>query len=187
MTTPRRLANGRFTSYGCGLTVGERDGMVAWGHLGATAGFTARSGMLPASRSAVVLMTHVDNATGPLGDLYLAIIRLLMPDHSQPPVVSGLPALAVGASLFGQLQAGTVDRSRLSEEFNAFLTAERAHSAQKALSRLGKPKSIEVTAVEERGGMAHVTLLFKFDSSNLEAEMYRSADGLVQQFLVLGK
>jgi len=35
--------------------------------------------------------------------------------------------------------------------------------------------------------LEHTVILFKFDSANAEAEMYRSPDGLVHQFLVSKK
>ena len=187
LTTPRRLANGRSTSYGCGLGIGEREGMLVWGHLGLTAGFSARNAMLPASKSAVVLMTNVENSAPAINELYSAIIRMFLPAPRQPPMISGLPALAVAASLMGQMQAGTPDRSRLGNEFNAFLTSQRVQAAATALGRLGKQKSVDVTDIENRGEMEHATILFKFDSGNVEAEMYRTPDGIIQQFLVFRK
>ena len=187
MTTPRRLSSGRSSYYGCGLGIGERDGVLAWGHGGGVAGFTARSGALPASKSAVVLMTNVENSATVIRELYSALVSKLLPAQPQPPIVSGLPALVVATSLMGQMQAGTLDRSRLGEEFNFFLTSEKVHAAAASLSGLGKPKSVEVTSIENRGEMEHAIILFKFDSGNVEADMYRAADGMVQQFFVFRK
>ena len=87
----------------------------------------------------------------------------------------------------GQLQVGTLDRSRLGEEFNVFLTHERVRSAAASLGRLGKPKSVEMTSIENRAEMEHAIILFKFDSGNVEVDMYRTADGMVQQFFVFRK
>lgn len=187
MTTPRRLANGRSTSYGCGLRIGERDGMLVWSHGGLTAGFSSRNTVFPGTKSAVVLVTNVENSFPVLTELHSAIAQTLLPPQPQPPIISGLPALSVAALLMGQMQTGALDRSQLGEEFNLFLTSERAQSAAKSLGRLGKPKSIEVTDVENRGEMEHATIIFKFDSESVEAEMYRTSDGIVQQFLVFRK
>ena len=188
LTAARRLADGRSSNYACGLGIGDRDGMLAWAHGGAVSGFTARNVMLPGSRSAIVLMTNMENARAALFELYVAIARLLSPPpRSQPPAIDGPPALSVAASLIAQMQAGTPDRSRLGDEFNAFLTPERVQAAAASLGPLGKPKSIEITGTDERGAMEHTTILFKFDSASAEAEMYRTPDGLVQQFLVSRK
>jgi hypothetical protein len=92
--------------------------------------------------------------------------------------------LAAAAALMSEFQAGTPDRGRLAEEFSAFLTPARVQAAASSLARLGKPKTIEVTSVDLRGGFEHSVILFKFDAASAEAEMYRSPDGMVQQFLV---
>ena len=161
--------------------------MLAWAHTGGTGGFSARSVMLPGQKSSVVLMTNVENMQPALFDLYATIVRMLLPPRPEPPKIAGSSALSVAAAVMGQMQTGTPDRARFSEEFNAILTPERIQAAAASLGRLGKPKSIEVTATDERGGLEHTVILFKFDSANAEAEMYRTPVGLVQQFLVAKK
>jgi CubicO group peptidase (beta-lactamase class C family) len=187
LTTPRRLANGRSTAYACGLGIGDRDGMLAWVHTGGTSGFSARSVILPGLKSSVVLMTNVENVQPALFDLYASIVGTLLPPRPEPPKITGSLALSVAASLMEQMQAGTPDRARFAEAFNTFLTPERVQAAAVSLGRLGEPKSIEVTSADERGGLEHTVILFKFDSANAEADMYRSPDGLVHQFLVSKK
>jgi len=187
LTAARRLSGGRSSNYACGLNIGDRDGMQLWAHNGAISGFYARTAMLPGSKSAIVLMTNVENVRPALVELYAAIARLLLPPRAQPPAIAGPPALSVAASLMAQMQAGTPDRLRLSEEFNVFLTPERVQAAAVSLGRLGRPKSIEITGTDDRGGMEHTIILFKFDLTNAEAEMYRTPDGVVQQFLVSRK
>jgi CubicO group peptidase (beta-lactamase class C family) len=187
LTTPRWIPNARSNAYACGLGIGERDGMQAWGHAGLISGFTARNVMFPGSKSAIAMMTNVENVGGALFDLYLPIARIILPARVEPPAAAGPPALSVAAELMGQMQAGTPDRSRLGEEFNFFLTSERVQAAAASLGKLGKPKSVEVTSTDDRGGMEHTVILFKFESASAEAEMYRTSDGLVQQFLVSGK
>ena len=63
----------------------------------------------------------------------------------------------------------------------------KLQAAAVSLGRLGRPKSIEITGTDDRGGMEHTIILFKFDLTNAEAEMYRTPDGVVQQFLVSRK
>jgi len=184
LTAPRWLSDGRSSHYACGLGIGDRDGMQAWFHSGATSGFTALSVMVPGSRSAIVLMTNVENTGSALFQLYVAIARQLVPPRARPPAIAGPPALSAAATLMAQMQAGTPDRSHLGEEFNVFLTRERVQAAAVSLGRLGKPKSIEITETGGRAGMEHTIVLFKFDSANAEPEMYRTPDGVVQQFLV---
>jgi D-alanyl-D-alanine carboxypeptidase len=187
LTTPRRLSNGLATDYACGLGIGNRGGMQTWAHLGAISGFTARNVMLPGSKSAVVLMTNVENMNQALIPLGVSIERMLLTSPASPPTVAGPSVLAAAAALMSEFQAGTPDRGRLAEEFSAFLTPARVQAAASSLARLGKPKTIEVTSVDLRGGFEHSVILFKFDAASAEAEMYRSPDGMVQQFLVSKK
>src|SRR5262249_31807058 len=55
MTKRRLLANGTSSNYGCGLSVGTRDGLTVFTHGGAVSGFVARNTFIPETRSAVVV------------------------------------------------------------------------------------------------------------------------------------
>src|SRR6185295_5783596 len=58
MTRPRMLANGQSSNYGCGLSVGTRDGLTVFTNGGAVSGFIARNTFVPKTRSAVVVMIN---------------------------------------------------------------------------------------------------------------------------------
>ena len=96
-------------------------------------------------------MTNQEHALPALGEVDAAIARHLTPAQPQPPAVAGTPTLAAAADLLVRAD-WSIDRSRLSEEFNAFLTPERVRIAAANLGRLGKPKSIEVSNIGSRGG-----------------------------------
>jgi hypothetical protein len=61
MITPRKLADGSSTGYGCGLAISTRGGQNVLGHNGAVAGFYAINTMIPAATSAVVLLSNFDS------------------------------------------------------------------------------------------------------------------------------
>ena len=86
--------------------------------------------------------------------------------------------------VFAQLQSGRVDRSRLGDDFNAFLTDAKVQGASARLGPLGPPTSVLVDEVSERGGMEVVTVSFSFAAAKLQAAMFRSVDGKVQEFLI---
>jgi hypothetical protein len=67
-------------------------------------------------------------------------------------------------------------------EFNAFLTPERLKAVSAPLALLGEPKTVEVVDVGERGGMELATVRFTFGAEVIVAWMYRTADGLIQEF-----
>jgi len=186
MTKPRELSSGKMAEYGCGLSVGRRNGETVWSHSGAVSGFHAYNAMIPRTRSAVILLSnaeHVDDA-----GLHRELLAFLLRDEAKReevvPAVAGPPVKDVVRSLFQQMQAGDVDRSQLGEEFSLFLSADRLKAAAPRLKELGEPESVEVDNVAERGGMESSRSRLKFKSGTVGVNMFRSTDGKIQQFLL---
>jgi CubicO group peptidase (beta-lactamase class C family) len=183
MTTPRVLADGRSTGYGCGLASSLQSNETVLSHGGAVNGFLASNSFVPRTRSALVLLSNYDGVN--LGELRQALLKLLLKaDEPPPPKVPGATAGEVARTMFEQMQSGTIDRSRLGSDFSAYLTEERARSAAGRLASLGAPKSIEVERSGERGGMEWSQLKLTFDHEKRDAVLFRSLDGKVQQFLL---
>jgi D-alanyl-D-alanine carboxypeptidase len=179
MTTPRRLADGRATNYGCGQFVRDRDPALVLTHEGIVGGFNAWNAIVPSTRSAIVLLANADfGVSRPLREAILA--KLLPPSEEDIPAVTGLPAKEAAMALLRQLREGKVDRDTLGEEYNAWLTPERMASA---LPEKGEVSELEVVDVHERGGMEVAKLRFRIGSVPAEALMYRTPDGKIQEFL----
>jgi D-alanyl-D-alanine carboxypeptidase len=181
LTTPRRLADGRSSGYGCGETVNDRGDAVVIRHGGAVSGFLAQNTLIPATHSAVVLLTNSDYA--PLDELDTAIVRRLVPE-ADVPEVRGPPALDAARAFLTALQQGRVDRSTLGDDFNLFLTPELVATARKSLGSLGKIGELRVEAAVERGGMEVAILHFKIGQTGAQAYMYRTPDGKIQELLI---
>jgi D-alanyl-D-alanine carboxypeptidase len=183
-TTPRRLADGRTTTYGCGIdTKVNKAGELILEHDGGSAGFASYSVLVPRTKSAVVALSNRGDA--PPWDLVNAIVSLLMREHRPPPLnVAGPPAMEVAKDIFGQMQSGTVDRSRFGEDFNVFLTDAKIQGAHQRLGPLGPPTDVGVESTTERGGMEVASVRFTFATTKLEAVMFRSIDGKVEEFLI---
>lgn len=182
MATPRRLADGRATNYGCGQFVrdrSERDTALVLTHEGIVAGFNAWNAIVPSTKSAVVLLANSDfGVSRPLREAILA--KLLPAAEEEIPAVKGLPAKEAAMALLRQLREGKVDRGTLGEEYNAWLTPKRVASA---FPEKGEVSEIEVVDVHERGGMEVAKLRFRIGSVPAEALMYRTPDGKIQEFL----
>jgi D-alanyl-D-alanine carboxypeptidase len=183
LTTPRRLADGRSTGYGCGEFVGDGGAAVVLRHGGAVSGFLAQNTVIPATRSAVVLLTNSDFAFAALDALNNAIVQKLMP-QVDVPVIHGPPALDAAQAFLRGLRQGTVDRATLGDDFNAFLTADLLVSARASLGRLGAITDLKVTNTIERGGMEVAVLQFKVGAVRALALMYRTPDGKIQELLM---
>lgn len=186
MTTPVTLANGKVVDYGCGLSISRQNGETVLGHGGAVAGFLAINTFVPRTKSAVVALSNSEHADP--AALARELLGLLMMDESRRevnvPKIAGHSTKDAAAAMFQQLQSGTIDRSQLGEEFSHWLSDDRAKSAAPRLKELGEPTKIEVTATRERGGMEASRIRFTFKEAAVEASMFRSTDGKIQQFLI---
>jgi len=182
LTTPQRLTDGRSSGYGCGESVNDRGMALVLSHGGATSGFVAQNTVIPATRSAVVLLSNSD--LSPIGELNQALIAKVMPRSPDVPVIAGLSAVEAARKFLSDLEKGTVDRSTLGADFSAFLTPEKVVAARRALNAMGPVSKLRLAGVRERGEMEVATVQFDLGSTTAVGLMYRSADGKVQEFLI---
>jgi len=181
MTRKRRLKDGRVSDYGCGLQMRSQGGRDLLVHTGAVSGFNAYNVTIPDTRSAVTVFVNLEGGLGSIpGDLLGLLLKVpaIIPDVAGPAAVEAAKALLAG------YQAGKVDRARLSEEFNLFLTDERLAGAAGRLKRFGTPTKAELVSRNERGGMEVSVTRLTFESGQLRTLMYRQPDGRVEQFFV---
>ncbi len=183
MTSPRRLNDGRISHYGCGLALSEREGLTVLSHNGAVSGFLAQNLMVPANRSATVLLSNFD-ASGDFNALYRRVTASLFPKEPDAPGIAGPAAQEMARELFLKLQEGSIDRSQLGDEFNVFLTDERIQGASERLKPYGAPTGADLERISERGGMEVTTVRLSFKSGSLSAKMYRMPDGKVERFFI---
>jgi len=179
LTSARRLADGRSTGYACGLSVNDRGNAIVLSHGGAVSGFSALNAFVPATKSAVTLLTNQD--FGDLGPLASAILRKLIPQMSVP-AIHGPPPLAAAQAFLAAFQRGQVDRATLGDDFSAYLTPDRLAAARRSMA--GRITDLAVGGTSERGGMEVAQLSFKVGGRPATALMYRSPDGKIQEFLV---
>jgi CubicO group peptidase (beta-lactamase class C family) len=199
MTKPRLLANGKSSQYGCGLSIGTRDDVTVFTHGGAVSGFIARNTFIPQTRSAVVVV--INDEDGPLANaLVERALSAVMPraatlpattgpsaareDRGAIPHVNGREPGETAKALFTSLQAGAVHRAELGEEFNIFVTDAKMRAVSVALKPFGAPSAALVRSIGERGGMEVSSVRLTFASRTLDALMYRSPDGKVQEYLL---
>ncbi len=183
MTTPRILADGTMTEYGCGLAMTLRKGKTVLSHNGMVSGFNANNSMIPSTRSAVIILSNSEFLMGALPSKILALLTQPKEDR---PRIAGATAADAAREFFKCLQSGKIDRSQLGEEFNHLLTADRLRGAAARLKALGRPLQVEVEQLSERGGMEVANVRFAFKSGKaVKALMYRTSDGKIQEFLIV--
>jgi len=186
MTAPRKLSTGKTSSYACGLQVEQRGGDTVLQHTGGVSGFVSFNGFVPRTKSGLVILSNTEHISAT--PLRTEIFNLLIKDIAEKespavPVVHGPQPKDVVLGFFKQLQAGSVDRSKLGEEFSYYLTDDRIRSASQKLAELGEPVEVEADAPTERGGMEVVRVRLTFKSTKLRASLYRAPDGKIEQLL----
>jgi D-alanyl-D-alanine carboxypeptidase len=187
LTTNRLLNNGSATGYCCGLHEKEVQGESVFFHDGEAAGFLSHSEFVPSTQSALFITVNTDSVS--LDDLAEHMELLLLPVGGRSPVpkIDGAEPIAVATQLFAAFQQGKIDRTLLGSDFNAYLTPEKLDLASSSFKKLGELKSVELVVNRERGGMAHSTLEFKFERTDYLCDLYRTPDGIVQEFLMSAK
>jgi hypothetical protein len=183
MTQPRKLPEGRVREYGCGIGVKIISHTLVLTHEGAVSGFQAWNVLVPATHSALVILSNCEEWDA-VDDLKGILANLIMPDAPWVPEVTGPDAGQAAMDFLRSLQVGRIDRSRLGEEFNEFLSAEKVRNAAIRLKELGEPLRGEIQDRSERGGMevANVRLVCK--EGTLLALIYRTPDGRIQECLL---
>ena len=182
MTSPRELSGGRSSAYGCGLQLRDRGPQLVLAHTGGVSGFGATNAMIPASRSAFVAMVNSDYSGSVLSTIQEAVLAKLMPTVSAP-TVAGPPARDAALEMLRQIRAGVVDRSKLSDEYNAFLTPQRLAAMSKSLRDAGEISDVQAGSIGERGGLEVSTLRMLAGTTPISTLMYRSPDGKIEEFL----
>ena len=181
LTTPRTLADGRSTSYGCGMGVESGGSTLVLRHGGAVAGSVTQNVMIPATRSSVVLFANADFAA--TGEIIDFAVSQLSP-HVDVPVVAGLPALDAAKAFLASVEAGTVDRATLGDDFNALLTPEHLARDRASLATFGRVNDVHIVRTVERGGMEVAVVDYNAGKVPARSLMYRTPDGKIQQFLI---
>jgi CubicO group peptidase (beta-lactamase class C family) len=201
MTEARKLADGSDSGYAGGLFVSiDPNGVESWEHGGATSGFLAENLIIPATRSAIVVLSNADFVL-PGAELFgklkpaLAADRIVRCENklaskkravgeTVPPRVAGLTAAEAARKMFVEMQAGKLERANLSDGFNFFLDDEKLRKASAKLKSFGAPTAVNVIGAAERGGMEATFVEIVFPNASLKVSMFRSTDGKIQQFLI---
>lgn len=199
--TPRLLNDSANSGYGGGQFIGARRGWMYLQHGGAVSGFIANNLMLPAQKAAYITLAASER--GPVIGQLGAPIRAFFyadsatgADHYTPlpgtstvnpvPTIQGPPAAEMATTLLKALQAGSVDRKQLSDELNYFLTDAMLKAAAARLPS-GTPTKVEPRDLAERGGMEVSFTDFTFGEKVISALMYRQPNGIVEEYLLIGR
>lgn len=94
------------------------------------------------------------------------------------------PALGRVRQLFSDLQDGKLERSSLTDDANAYFTAQVIADFALSLKPLGTPSAFSQTSKSERGGMTYRAFAIRLGDKSLRLSTFFTPDGRIAQYLV---
>ena len=173
------LASGAGTNYGLGVSVYSDGGHRALAHGGEVSGFTAQNIVYPDDRIAVAVLTNQD-AAGASGEIASGIAPLLLATTDKDRQAR----LDRARKIFEGLQRGRIDRSLLTDDANAYFSAQALKDFAASLGPLGAPKEFDETHRALRGGMTLRAYSVKLAKKSLRVWTFETADGKLEQYQV---
>jgi CubicO group peptidase (beta-lactamase class C family) len=173
------LKNGVGTGYGLGVEISSVKGHRQLEHSGEVSGFTAENIVLPDDGIAVIVQVNQDavGASGQIGRRVRdPLLAQLNPEDEKQRVLA--------EQIFADLQQGKIDRSRFTNNANAYFDEQALQDYARGLGSLGLPKSFEQKISEGRGGMTFRAYEVKFPDRTLGILVYEMPDGKFEQFQV---
>ena len=156
---------------------------ITLSHGGAVSGFIAQNTVIPATKSAVVMLANTDFAA--VG----ALNQELVGEADAAGRHSGRArrrrrSMPRDAFLSG-LEKGTVDRSALGRRLQRLShPGQSVAAARQALNALGRDQEHSRRRHGERGGSEVTTILFDAGTTPARAVMFRTPSGKIEQFLL---
>jgi len=173
------LDSGVGTGYGLGVGVSLQNGRRLVRHGGEVSGYTATNLVYPDQRSAVVVFVNQD-ASGSHRTIARKIAELLFIGES-PEDEEMLERVG---EVLESLRRGTIDRSLLTANGNAYLSEAALADIHAGLKKLGRPKQITRLRQSLRGGLTTRVYQAKYKKKTLAVVTRATEDGKLEQFTV---
>jgi CubicO group peptidase (beta-lactamase class C family) len=174
-----QLENGVGTRYGLGVSVGMANGRRFVSHSGEVSGFTTHNDVYPDDRVAIVVYTNLD-ATDASGQIASKIADVVfgLQDARSAAALTEARAIVMG------LQDGRIDRTRLTDNLNAYFSDQALADFRDSLKPLGPPREVTEQGHSLRGGMVFRRFRIRFDTKTLSMTTFTMPDGRLEQCLV---
>lgn len=176
------LANGVGTRYALGVSVGLASERRIVSHDGGTSGFISRNVIYPEQRAATVVLTNSDAAdaataiSDQLQDIVFASVSPVDEERREQ-----------ARRIFDGLRQGKLDRRLLSENADAYFTAETVQDIARGIAPLGAVESFNLIGTGTRGGMDYRIYEIKLARRELELVTRSLPDGKLEQYMISAK
>ena len=200
------VPGGEETNYGLGIAVDVTpDGRARWSHGGGVAGFMSRNLVYPSEGLAIAVLTNTadfrlaGNVEGGLEELLLpaapAAIEAASAAESASPPAPPAPEpdaaarrdSALARSMFADLQAGRLARSRMTGDLFRYLQGQVLDDFATSLAPKGAITAIEQIMQEDKAGMKMRIFRIKTAGGDLSVICMFTKQGKLAQYSVYNK
>lgn len=184
--TPVKLADGKDTGYGLGVSIGKRTGHKLVAHTGESVGFLSANYVFPDDKAAVTVMTNSWSGNA-YGTIVRGISDIILPAKVDPVAEARSTRIA---ALYKSLVAGTPDRNLMTPNLSYYFTPQRVTDFHSSLSPLGAPEAITANGAPSlRGGFVIQGYTVKYKDRSLDLSVFAEpgASGRIEQLLVSGE
>ncbi len=179
--TDMLLAAGTATGYGLGVAVGTPSGRRRVAHGGAVSGYTTSNHVFPDDRAAIVVFTNIyPGAAGAPGQIAGRIAGILFPAAD----TAADRAEATARRLYDLLTRGTVDRTVLSPNADAYFTPAVLADFASSLAPLGEPTEFARDGASDRGGMRIRSYRLRAGGRTMALTTMTWPDGKLDQYIL---
>ena len=184
--TSVKLADGKDTGYGLGVSIGNRGGRKLIAHTGESVGFLSANYVYPDDKAAVTVMTNSWSGNA-YGTIVRGISEIILPPKVDPVAEARSARIA---ALYKSLVAGTPDRSLMTPNLSYYFNPQRVGDFHSSLSPLGTPEAITADGAPSlRGGFVIQGYTVKYKDRSLDLSVFAEpgVNGRIEQFLVSGE
>ncbi len=179
--TDMLLNAGTATGYGLGVNVSAGGGRRRISHGGAVSGYTTTNLVFPDDRTAVTVFTNIyPGGGGASGQIAGRIVNILL----APADTAGAAARALARRIYDGLMTGTIDRSLLTANANAFFTPAVLADYAASLAPLGAPTEFAGGGESLRGGMSIRGYRIRAGGVSMSLTTMTMPDGKIEQYIV---
>jgi CubicO group peptidase (beta-lactamase class C family) len=173
------LTDGRASNYALGVITGSLLGHRMISHGGEVSGFTTQNNIFPDDRAAVAVTANLFVTSAP-GNLASSISTLLF----QSTDATSTQALDLARKVFTDFQQGRIDRSKFTDNANAFFTPLGLNDLKSSLGPCGKLTDISQAATSLRGGMTYRAFNVRCGTKSYSVSTFFTPDGKIEQYLI---
>jgi CubicO group peptidase (beta-lactamase class C family) len=173
--TRATLKDGSQSPYALGLFVSQRGGRRLFYHAGQGLGFLAINRIYPSEGVALIVLTSDDSSSS-------AFIQIA--DRMAYLIVPPTKADAQARALFAAVQQNRLNRSQVSQDFNAYFDAKMARIYAESLGPLGEPDSFDLVNEDETDGLTTRVYEVSVSGRRLKVVEQLLSDGRVESFEV---